>query len=460
LAKTARVENLHAYSSLVGALVVFFRMMLKPEERADRVALSNCKVGLMTVEIYEGFSMPNHGATRALLDLVVRETGTSAVRRALAANKSTIIDGSIGLVECLEKWVEAPDNAFWHPTIGQLKAQLTSEHCSIPLKWLVEIGCIAQLGGASASWSFNLQTHQRLWIGRWLLPEIVSGAVHGDQNEFCLRARRSDGQLTALKLSRDMKSREWNADQLPQNTFELPKVDLTPIDKVFLVPAEMLDETLLPEFPGAQFQQCDKLSGFAHSLKQTAELISLYAPEYLNWVADVVSFIAPLVVPPGIIGSSSTPNHSGLVSISEDAGPLMTAELLVHEASHQYFFVAACLGEMCECSEERLYYSRIAQRERPIERILVAYHALGNMLLFYDRCLEGGVACEKRMAYILTQMKQLSETLDKADALTLLGRALWLPLSEKARHIGTKIRETASYDLSEAERNMARIKGA
>ena len=362
---------------------------------------------------------------------------------------------SIGLAELLEKWLEVPGDVFWHPTIGQLRAGLTSED-TVPLKWLVEIGCMAQLDGASGSWNFQLDVPQRLWVGRWLLPEIVSGVVHGDANEICINAQSSHGSLSPLKLSRDNKTQDWNAYQLPQETFELPAVDFTPGKRIFLVPAEMLDEKLLPEFPGAQFQEGANLGGFAVSLKRAAELLSQYAPEYLRWVADVVNFVAPVVVPTGIIGSSSTPKHSGLVSISEGPRPLTIAELLVHEASHQYFFVASCLGKVHERSEG-LFYSRLAQRERPIERILLAYHALGNMLLFYDRCRAGGMPCEKRMAYISMHMHGLDETMRKADVFTPLGRALWYPLFEETSHISINLEECTDV-LNEAERNMARLK--
>ena len=75
------------------------------------------------------------------------------------------------------------------------------------------------------------------------------------------------------------------------------------------------------------------------------------------------------------------------------------------------------------------------RKERPLSRILVAYHALANVRLFYEsvraaRIDDGG--------YVDLYERKLSDTIAQLDAplrdnpaLTRLGRALYEPLARR-----------------------------
>jgi HEXXH motif-containing protein len=225
------------------------------------------------------------------------------------------------------------------------------------------------------------------------------------------------------------------------------------------MPSEMMGADLLPQYLGASFKDAGSVGPFAECLKKSADLLQAHAPDYLDWVAEVIKFIAPVSAPADLIGSSSSPRFFGMISISDNSRPLSVAEFLVHEASHQYFIIAASLGEMDEGSEGQLFYSRFARRDRPLERILAAFHALANMALFYERCLADGVPCEGRLAYMATHMRELDEILRNAETLSPLGKSLWLPLSQKTRHLDMKADETISNAvLAESDRVMASLR--
>jgi HEXXH motif-containing protein len=57
-------------------------------------------------------------------------------------------------------------------------------------------------------------------------------------------------------------------------------------------------------------------------------------------------------------------------------------EGVVHECSHQYFYMARMLTALRRDPDDNaLYYSSIVSRHRTIDRILLAYHATANILL-------------------------------------------------------------------------------
>jgi HEXXH motif-containing protein len=69
---------------------------------------------------------------------------------------------------------------------------------------------------------------------------------------------------------------------------------------------------------------------------------------------------------------------------------------------------------------------------------LIAYHAFGNVLLFYRmaraRALpadQDGLDIAKRMKQLEQQLETLEKALQTTTALTPLGRALWEPLYER-----------------------------
>jgi hypothetical protein len=412
----------------------------------------------MLDEVFQSFSYPP-GPGRELLNLIIGQSGRATVRRLVDLSACAVDRCSVGLTPLLRSWLEASGDAFWHPAVSGIKAHLNNSNEDIPAKCLVELGFVAQLDGAAGLWSFQFQGPTTLRIDRWSLPEITSGVVEGNGARISLRMLSNNGCSQILILTRDVQTGMWRRSRSTSAICRLPTVEFTPYHRILLLPREMADMELLPQFPGAAFNGAADLGQFANCLKQSAALISANASEYLSWIGEVINVIAPVAVRGHLLGSSSSGKLSGVISISDNQHPLSVAEFLVHEASHQYFSVATSLGEVDTGSEGQLFYSRFARRYRPLERILAGFHALGNIALFYEKCLANGIPCEARLSYIATHMRELDETLHNASTLTSLGQALWLPLSQKTRHIDMKADETVSNAvLAEADRVMAELK--
>jgi HEXXH motif-containing protein len=169
------------------------------------------------------------------------------------------------------------------------------------------------------------------------------------------------------------------------------------------------------------------------------ELLAQYAPCYLPWVLRMVNVLLPLHAAPGYSESGSSDFLPGVVGASVNTSALRLAELLVHEGTHQYFHNLTGLGRVDDGSDQELYYSPVVRTQRPIDRILIAYHAFANILLFYRLCLENGIPdsqrCEREIALSLAQLEMLARPLRQTRALTPIGQAMFLPLDERMRSL-------------------------
>ena len=111
------------------------------------------------------------------------------------------------------------------------------------------------------------------------------------------------------------------------------------------------------------------------------------------------------------------------------------AEMLVHEATHQYMYILCRLGDIDDGSDPKLYYSPVRRMERPLWAIVLAYHAFANVLLLYRLCRQSGIEddgyCSRHEALLVPQLRELERVLTQTNALTEIGRGLVEPLSER-----------------------------
>src|SRR5262249_18543782 len=127
----------------------------------------------------------------------------------------------------------------------------------------------------------------------------------------------------------------------------------------------------------------EEWTAVAENYSEALSYLEQNAHPYANWVWRVLRGIIPLWAAEGLTLSSSNPHHPGVVQLSIGQDPLVLAELLVHEASHQYFHLMEYVGPVDDGSDSTLYYSPFKGTERPLRAILLAYHAFANVLLLY-----------------------------------------------------------------------------
>lgn len=166
-------------------------------------------------------------------------------------------------------------------------------------------------------------------------------------------------------------------------------------------------------------------------LREAWRLIETASPATFRWCGRVATDVVALAGDAGTSRSGSNRDAPGQLALSVPASPLTLAELFVHECSHQYFHLAEELGSVDDGSDRRLYWSPLTRSERPLDRILIAHHAVANIIRFYRavaiRGLDVEGHAEAELARQTLSLYALETTLEKSGALTDRGRALYTP---------------------------------
>jgi hypothetical protein len=182
--------------------------------------------------------------------------------------------------------------------------------------------------------------------------------------------------------------------------------------------------------------------GFAQQIALALGLLQDATPEYFLWVIAVLRhvFRKPRHGPDHST-SRSFLFHFGGLEIGAPASTVESVELLVHEASHQYFHMTTLLGRTTTPRAGH-YHSPLKGRGRPLERLLIGYHALGNIVLSLTAVARLSAArqreAESRLEISLRLLHELSPPLEAElhTGLTDIGRGIFMPLHRRLVDLG------------------------
>ncbi|MFH9355018.1 aKG-HExxH-type peptide beta-hydroxylase [Kitasatospora sp. NPDC017646] len=168
------------------------------------------------------------------------------------------------------------------------------------------------------------------------------------------------------------------------------------------------------------------------SLKAGIACLRSAGLSFLGWVEQVIRQILVLRAEPTRTKSGSRSHFPGLVHMSLPEGAHVVAENLMHEASHQYYHLLLRIGPIHTGEDTALYYSPAVGRPRPLDRLVLAFHAFGNVALLYHRLLEIGFATREsrsQLDRLGLQLEQLRAPMVGNPALTLMGSEFIRPLN-------------------------------
>ena len=169
-------------------------------------------------------------------------------------------------------------------------------------------------------------------------------------------------------------------------------------------------------------------------LTEALDLLEAHVPHYFDWVVRIIRRVSVLHYEQNVLRSGSHPDRHGTIHISDNSRVLSVAEMLIHEASHQYLELLKKLGPTVDPAHTKLYYSPVQQCDRPLHKILLAYHAFGNVMLFYRAVAECGLAdsyLPRFQKALNDELRQLEQPLVDNNAILPIGRALIEPLIER-----------------------------
>lgn len=380
----------------------------------------------ITKSSYRGYACPQEQINWPFLEETVIEHSRGIVRRFVRRFGEQLEKAGNGLIELFQKFLEqeADFETVWDTPFGEAREACITKGEAPPhlLRQAASLGLRLSEAGIEGEWNIRMDNPARLRWGRWLLPvaEQLAVRVEGYRARIELG---SEGRVRQVRLWRSKEG--WIAEGAePLNRLG---------NGIILRHAESLDTAEFDEIRGIT---ASKLEDSAIANYEAAfTILKDYAPIYLPWVTRVLHQLIPIHTERGVLMSSNSVFRPGMVYTSFECQPVALAELLVHEATHQYFHLIRALGPVEDGSDKKLYYSPIQKRERPVHGILKAYHALGNMGLFYRMCRESGLAnrdyCLANERDIYAQLVELDKALTQTSALTELGMAIWQPLKER-----------------------------
>lgn len=356
--------------------------------------------------------------------------GVAAVEMLLERSHAVIQQRTQGLKEFLQKCLTTAVDfeTTWDMSFGRVLRALESDEVDV-VDVLAEVALRFAMRGCPGRWKAVLCEERRLcWDYRWLFPRSGEVSVDSNGTTATVELREKEGEKWASTLHRTDK--EWlmvGGDQLSQVGERRPIALLSSQ----AVPHDMIFEDdfhSIFEFPPITL---DIVQPFSAAF----EILNRYAPEYLEWVERLLRGVLVCRCQESRTRSSSWMHAPGVILVSWSANPIEVAEMLVHESSHQYFYLVSRLGAVVDGSDIGYYYSPAVQRNRPLSKILTGYHAFANILLFYRTLLRNGLHenpyCVSVEARLADEVEKLEQPLRDNPALTEIGLDLCKPLMEQ-----------------------------
>lgn len=271
----------------------------------------------------------------------------------------------------------------WSPVVAVLRQKVAAGDVRGAIAQLVLIQC--DLLGSDIAISIELDREGDLYH-RGCTIRFPAG-TRFDFRRYDPHSQAPGNQLAAL------------ADGLPADAFraigreaealELRRIDWRFGDSKFAVPTLEVSNDLIDVevvWPPAREHgvSAETLAEACRSLAEAHRTIASVSPDYAVWAARLIRGFAITNMPDdSSIDSGSYFTRPGLVHCAFPLDSGMVVETLIHEASHQHFILLNSMFPIVEKGPQELIYSPIKGMERPLPRVLFAFHACVNIHRFF-----------------------------------------------------------------------------
>jgi hypothetical protein len=279
--------------------------------------------------------------------------------------------------------------------------------------------------GLPSEWEVQLNYPSRMRFGNWLLP---------CSDKISVRARSTSVEINT-NLGKRCVTHSFDRRVCLSNVSatELPVLYRAMSDWIFLN-EQSVETTELSKVDNLVDLQSSW--AFSECCRSATDLLDKFAPAYSDWSGRVIRYLVPLQTnSTGMFDSGSRRFLPGLVTLTALHNPVQIAETLVHEASHQYFYVLERFEPLHDPTDTQLYYSAIKDSNRPLIHILLAFHAFGNVCLFFRLVRDRGFVASRELKNyengLIAKTRALQVELEKAVSLTPSGVELWESLSSE-----------------------------
>jgi hypothetical protein len=358
---------------------------------------------------------------RSVLDVFVERFGGALSR---TGGLDAIFSGLLG--------ADLPFELAWSSEMGNLYGATRLRDEGLALKKAAAFALMAGAQGFPGAWKLTSTQFAALCWDDWVLPECDGLGVDCDGSGARLTLSLR-GERSQISFARRADGSGWEC-AAPGQAVRLPAFG-SGARRLVLLPGSAA-------LAGGFFRDAEDRSSALESfpppvsetLTSALDLLEQHIPHYFEWVTRVIRRVVVLHSEQDLLRSGSHENQYGTIHISDNLRVLSVAEMFVHEASHQYLELLRKLGPTVNSAHKQLYYSPVKQCDRPLHKILLAYHAFANVMLYYSELSARGLADDyfDNMRNVLAdELRQLELPLVGSDAITLIGRALVEPLIER-----------------------------
>jgi hypothetical protein len=177
----------------------------------------------------------------------------------------------------------------------------------------------------------------------------------------------------------------------------------------------------------AGFNSAEEEAGFQRNVVDFLHAINWAEstlPVMGAWLRSVTKVAIPLRCegkPGPMFRSGSMAEIPGMVALDLFGGEVQILEALVHESAHHHLYVAETDAPLIAVGCEQRFHSPLRPEPRPLRGIMLAYHALAYICLFYEQAAKSGLPTPKGA------LRQLQSQLEDAESTLLANRHLLTP---------------------------------
>ncbi|MGD9884687.1 MAG: HEXXH motif-containing putative peptide modification protein [Reyranella sp.] len=324
---------------------------------------------------------------------------------------------------------------FWSRTVGHLWRANVFQDDEVAAGAIVVIGIHASASGIRGNWNFKLPKPISFRLSDVVLLSIRSGHIESNHGNF-RGIFESDASTISYERLKDG-TIAWQVSGDMNTQMNAPCIVIGG-DRYHLVPSVLASADLLPCHAESEYDDQFVNETASQQLSKALRTLFEISTDTYQWVSSVIREVIPLRPSKGNAGSTSCQWDCGTIALTmtDLANPVLFGEMLVHEASHQHFFLAKQLGPIHDGSDDRMYFSPMVGADRPLEKMLLGYHAVVNMLSFYRSLNDHAdgretVFIAKRTDYLFEKSNCIRPVLSKSTALTPLGKAMYEALYER-----------------------------
>lgn len=315
-----------------------------------------------------------------------------------------------------------PGTKIWHPAVSRSLADVS-------VGGAIQLGCLIHSLGGCGSWQQDVENAVEVMVGVDLvrMKGSIACVARGGQIELSFDASGRESRRWHSRLGIPL-------GEDPSNWPPMLKLD----DRVIpVLGAESpIATVLLPEdeHPGVA-----PVRELADELQAAWDFIKRVSPSYYVWAKRLLACVVAARPHGTRLTNGSASDLPGVVYLSHPGDVRSHSCIMVHECTHQYFYLASMVSPVLNGNDTELYFSPLKNTDRPLDKILVGFHADANILLYVKEVLTRSPAdpfYQGERALLEHDLALLERPLRSTHGLTALGEALWRPLAMRLRKDG------------------------